>query len=57
VRKNGVVSELLWTDQGEATIDDVRLGSEICNTNNECELAEDTALTITTSPVRLSPLR
>jgi GH35 family endo-1,4-beta-xylanase len=57
VRKNGVVSELLWTDQGEVTIADVRLGSEICDTNNDCQLAQESELTVTTAPLRLSPLR
>lgn len=57
VRKDGVLSELLWTDQGEVTINDVPLGSEICDTRNDCRLATESALTVTTAPTRLGTLR
>lgn len=57
VRKDGVVSELLWTDEGEITIEDVRLGSEVCDTNNDCQLATTASVTVTTAPIQLSPLR
>jgi polysaccharide biosynthesis protein PslG len=57
VRKDGVVSELLWTDEGEITIEDVRLGSEVCDTNNDCRLATTASVTVTTAPIQLSPLR
>jgi hypothetical protein len=57
VTKNGVRSELVWTDTGEVSITDVRVGAEICDVRNECAPTATSDFLVTTSPVRINPHR
>jgi len=55
LRKNGETSEVLWTDVGNASVSDVPGGANICDVRNECTPATSAVLTVTTSPVRITP--
>ena len=57
VRKDGVVSEVLWSDFLEGTVAGFASGAEVCDFRNECSALDGSSVSVTSDPVRVTPAR
>jgi hypothetical protein len=57
VRKDGVVSEVLWSDFLGGTVAGFDSGAEVCDFRNECSALDGPSVAVTSDPVRVTPAR
>jgi hypothetical protein len=57
VRKDGVVSEVLWSDFLGGTVAGFAAGAEVCDFRNECSALDGPSVAVTSDPVRVTPAR